>query len=373
MTLSSRAPGPLSALILAFFLVACDRGGQVPTKATPAPVAVTLETLQAGTFTRWLTVTGTVEPTRVAGLASPAEGPVMNCQVREGELVKAGQELARIGRQVSATALVTAAREEVRQREQELGRVQELVTHKSVSRDQLDSARAALERARAGLAQAEQATSDYSISAPWDGVVSRVRVSDGNYIAPRAPLIDLFDPSSLVLRLAVPEAEAFALAPGDRVRATFDAIPERRFDLVIIRAWPDLDRRLRTRQFEAQLPTGTEFAPGMFARVRAVLEEVPAALTVPAEALLGDAKSRFVFVYTPGEPTGRARRRPVETGFDQDGRVWVRGGLTPGEQVIVGGIERVRDEGPVRLEGIGQPPGGPAPSPHAAPPSPVAR
>ena len=78
-----------------------------------------METLTPAPFTRWLTVTGTVEPTQVAGLASPAEGPVVDCRVREGDRVEAGQELVRIGRQVSAAATLAAAREELRQREQE--------------------------------------------------------------------------------------------------------------------------------------------------------------------------------------------------------------------------------------------------------------
>lgn len=282
---------------------------------------MTVETLVPAPFTQWLTVTGTVEPTLVAEPASPAEGPVVDCRVREGDRVQEGQELVRIGRQVSADAAHAAAHEDLRQREQELARVEELLTHKSVSRDQLDSARANLERARAALAQAEQATSDYSVRAPWSGIVSRVRVSDGNYVAP-----DVFDPTSLVLRLAVPETYAFALAPGGRVQATFDAIAGRTFELEIIRAWPDLDRRLRTRLFEARLPAGATFAPGMFARVRAVLQHLADALTVPADALLRVAETPFVFVYSPGEPTDTATRRPVETGFEQDGRVWVRAG-----------------------------------------------
>ena len=360
----------LGGLVL---LSACGPGGEGPAKPAPPPAAVAVETLTPAPFTRWLTVTGTVEPTQVAGLASPAEGPVVDCRVREGDRVEAGQELVRIGRQVSAAATLAAAREELRQREQEFARVQELITHKSVSRDQLDSARTALERSRAALAQAEQATGDYSVRAPWVGIVSRLRVSDGNYVAPRTPLIDLFDPTSLVLRLAVPEGDAFALAPGGRVQASFDAIPGRRFELEIVRAWPELDRRLRTRMFEARLPEGATFAPGMFARVRAVLEEVPEALTVPAEALLGEADARFVFVFATGEPTGTARRRPVETGFEQDGRVWVRAGLAAGEQVLVRGIERVKDGAPVRLEGAKPAGAGAAPVPAATPaPSPGA-
>jgi len=298
-------------------------------------------------FVRLLAVTGTVEPTTVAGLASQAEGPVLGCRVREGDRVTAGQELLRIGRHLSAEATQASAREELHRQEQEFKRITTLVANKAVATDQLDATRAALERARAALAQAEQSAGDYSIRAPWAGVVSRVRVADGNYVAPRMPLVDVYDPSSLVLRFTVPEDHAFALAADGRVQATFDALPGRAFTLRIIRAYPELDRRLRTRTFEAALADDATFAPGMFARVRAVLQDEPAALTVPVEAVLGDDNSRFVFLFSEG----KAVRRLVETGFEQDGRVWVRQGLKAGDRVIIGGIERVKDGSEVRLEG----------------------
>jgi len=109
----------------------------------------------------------------------------------------------------------------------------------------------------------------------------------------------------------------------------------------------ELDRRLRTRAFEAKLPKDATFAPGMFARLRTVLQDEPAALTVPVDAVLGTDKSRFVFVVKDGT----ASRRDVESGFEQDGRVWVRTGLQRGDAVIVSGIERVKDGSPVRIEG----------------------
>ncbi|MCA1733509.1 MAG: efflux RND transporter periplasmic adaptor subunit [Acidobacteria bacterium] len=161
--------------------------------------------------------------------------------------------------------------------------------------------------------------------------------------------MDLYDPASLVLRFAVPEDHAFALAAGGRVQAAFDALPGRDFSLQIIRAYPELDRRLRTRSFEAALPRDTTFAPGMFARIRVVLEEQPAALTVASDAVLGGGDEAFVFVME-GE---KAARRPIETGFEQDGRVSVLSGLDIGDRVIIGGIERVKDGAPVRLEGAG--------------------
>ncbi|MBE0541621.1 MAG: efflux RND transporter periplasmic adaptor subunit [Verrucomicrobia bacterium] len=234
----------ISALLLVV-LILSGCGKAAPGKPTPPPAAVTVEAVTNRLFVRLLTVTGTIEPTTVAGLASQAEGPVLGCRVREGDRVTEGQELLRIGRQLSAEAAQSSAKEELRRQEQEFQRITALVAEKAIAGDQLDAARAALERARAALAQAEQSAGDYSIRAPWAGVVSRVRVADGNYVAPRTPLVDLYDPASLVLRFAVPEDHAFALAAGGRVQATFDVLPGRDFALEIIRAYPELDRRLR--------------------------------------------------------------------------------------------------------------------------------
>lgn len=58
------------------------------------------------------------------------------------------------------------------------------------------------------------------------------------------------------------------------------------------------------------LPKDATFSPGMFARIRAVLEEQPSVLTVPVEAMLGDRVKPFVFVLADD----KAARRPVETG-----------------------------------------------------------
>lgn len=350
---------PTVALAVLVASTGCSKKS-VSTKPTPPPASVTIETLSSVPFRELLDLTGTVEPTVVAGLASQAEGPVLGCRVREGDRVTEGQELLRIGRQLSAEAAQASAREELRRQEQEFKRTESLVAEKAVAGDQLDTARAALERARAALAQAEQSAGDYSIRAPWAGVVSRVRVSDGNYVAPRIPLVDLYDPASLVLRFAVPEDHAFSLATGGRVQTTFDALPGRAFTLEIVRAYPDLDRRLRTRSFEAGLPSDATFAPGMFARVRAVLQDVPAALTVPVDAVLGDNATRFVFLFIDG----KAVRRPVETAFEQDGRLLIRSGLQAGDRVIVGGIERVKDGTQVRVEG-----GKPSPKPETGKPA----
>lgn len=336
----------LAAVALLGLLAGCGRGQTE--KKSPPPPTVAVETVQPGPFERRLLLTGTVEAATLATLSSPAEGPVQQLRIREGDTVQRDEVLLVIGRDASAEALLVSAREEVSRQEREFERVQALVADRALPGEQLDAARAALERARAQMAQALQASGDFTVRAPWEGIVSRVEVADGRYVAPRTPLLEMFDPQSLVLRFQVPEEHAFKLAEGDSLRASFDAFGGRTLELTIERAWPELDRRLRTRTFETPLPLAElPFAPGQFARLSVVLETVPDALTVPVEAILTGVTERPRILTVDAE--GIARQSEVQTGFEQDGRILVTSGLNPGDRVITNGMERVKPGQRVRL------------------------
>lgn len=335
-----------TGLVAMLTIAGCGSEAEGP-KAAPAP-AVQVAVMEPQALERRLMLTGTVEASTVATLSSPAEGPVQALRIREGDAVEAGELLLVIGREASAEAMLISAMEEVNRQEKEFERVDRLVRDRALAAEKLDAARAGLERARAELAQAEQASRDFTVQAPWAGVVSRLHVADGRYLAPRAPLLDLFDPQSLVLRFQVPEEHAFHMGEGDPLRASFDAFGGQTLALTVTRAWPELDRRLRTRTFEADLPLGElPFAPGQFARITVVLETVEAALAVPVEALLFDPKgtTRVLIV----DADGRARVVEVVTGFEEAGRVLIREGLQLGDRVIVNGLEQVKPDQPVRL------------------------
>ncbi len=332
---------------MSLFLVACGKSPTV-TKESP-PSAVSVERIEPGVFTRSILLTGSIEPTRVATLSSPAEGPVVGCQIREGDEVSANQVLLRIGRDASASAALAAAAEELDRQNHEFERIASLVEQRALARERLDVARSNLENARAAVAQAEQVSSDYDVRAPWAGLVSRLHVADGKYVGPRAPLIDLFDPASLVLRFQVPERYALAVGEGDELNARFDAIPEADYVLRVGRAYPELDRRLRQRTFEASLPLGNDsFQPGFFARIRLDLERIENALTVPVEAVSRDADGRSVVYTTDGD---EVITKVIEVGFEEDGRVLILDGLEPGAAVITRGIERIRSGMKVRVIG----------------------
>lgn len=317
---------------------------QQPNKGKPLP-RVRVITAATSSIARTLTLTGSVEPYRVARLASPAEGPVIAVKVREADQVATDDILVSIGRKQGAEALILSLREALKKEASNLSRVRQLIASQALSAEDLDQASAAYEQVRAALIQAEETARDYDIKAPWPGVVSRVEVKVGEFVAPRTVLLELYDSASLVIRAAIPERHAAAVSTGMPVEVHLDAVPDRAISSRIERLYPYLDSRLRTRTVEIALPPSVDRLPGMFARLTLLLETAEAAVVVPVEALIDTPKGSIIFVVEGGKALARA----VETGIEADNRVQIVSGIQVGDKVVVAGNERLKDSTEVQI------------------------
>lgn len=322
--------------------VAGDRSKQTA-RAVPE---VRVVTARRGEVSRRLELAGTVEPTRLAQLASPAEGPIQTLLVREGDRVRAGQLVLVIGRDRPARARLASDQEELRKARDELHRVERLVKRGAVPGELLDKARADLERATASATAGGVSVADFRVSAPWPGIVSRLMVREGNYVPPRTPLVELFDPKSLVVRIALPETAALSVSPEAAAQVRFDALPGRSFAARIARLYPELDRRLRTRTAEIVVESPPPLAPGMFARVSLILEVARDVVVVPATAVVTTSKQEQALFVVEGEV---ARLRVGKVGIEDGARVQVLSGVAAGERVVVGGQQKLKDGARVRI------------------------
>ncbi len=301
-------------------------------------------------ISKTLELTGSVEPYRVALLASPAEGPVVDVRVREGDRVAAEDSLLSIGRKKGVEALIVSLQEELKKEEDNLNRTRQLVESQALPGEELDQAKAAYEKVRALLIKAEETVLDYIIKAPWAGVVSQVKVKEGEFVAPRAVLLEIYDPASLVIRASIPEKHAAEVTAGMHVDVRLDAYPGKVVPGRIERVYPYLDARLRTRTVEIGLEEGFHLLPGMFARLKVLLKSEEEAVTVPVEALVDTPKGQVVFVVEDG----KAVARMVKTGIEAGNRIQIVSGIQPGDKVIVAGNEKLKNGAEVRLAEAGK-------------------
>ncbi len=340
--------GAAAFLVLVVVAVAVFRDGSPESSAPPKPrPLVQAEVVRLETLTNALDLTGTAEPTRFARLAVPAEGPVLEFRVREGDRVTAGRVVARIGRSRAAQASVVAAEEVLRREEENLRRTQRLVDRGALPGEDLDRVRASYEQARALVVRARESLRDFDVTAPWTGVVSRTYAAEGDYVAPRATLADVYDPESLVIRCSVPERRAGAVERGMAVVVTLDAYPGRMFGGRIQRLYGELNRQTRTLTTEISLDESVRLLPGMFARVSIVLGTTEESPAVPSDAITvtpGGDRVAFALV------NGAAQRRVLRLGIEDRGRVQILSGLAVGDSVVIAGNEGLRDGAAVRVQ-----------------------
>ena len=314
----------------------------------PKPLVAT-QTVQLGEIASTLELTGSVEATRVARLASPAEGPITNCcAVREGDTVREGAKILSIGRKKAADAMLMSAHQDLKTEQEELVSIEKLVESGAIPKDQLELARSKQARMVAQLEKMKESSQDYEVVAPWDGVISKVHVAEGNYVAARTVLVEVFDPNSLVVRMAVPEAQSQDIRLGMEVATTLDAYGGKTFRGRVSRIYPELDRRMRTRTAEVEVTDKVDLVPGMFARLGLILKSVKDTVVVSTEAVIVTPKGfRVAYVIEDG----KAFQRKITVGIEGGGKVQILAGIKPGEQIAIAGNEKLKDGVDVRVQG----------------------
>jgi len=343
----------IPAAIALLTLVGCNtKGGESMSEGKKMPV-VEIEAVKLKTMTRNLKLTGTIEATRVARIASPAEGPVLNCTIREGDLVKQGQVILTIGRKQAAEELVLAARKELAREEQDSQRIKQLVLSGAIPAEQIEEAQLRVSRAKAQLTKALESIEDYQIRTPWEGLVNKVFVTDGYFASPRETLVEIFDPHSLVIRFAVPEKEALVMRVGIELLAILDAYTDRVFQAKITRVYPELNRLMRTRMVEASLTENVSLVPGMFSRVTVPVQTACDAITIPDRAIVVTPQGeRVVFIVE----NGKVFSRKVSIGIEQGHSVQIIEGINVGDSVVVSGNQKLQNGTEVRILGSNEPP-----------------
>ncbi|MCK7513548.1 MAG: HlyD family efflux transporter periplasmic adaptor subunit [Desulfobacterales bacterium] len=166
------------------------------------------------------------------------------------------------------------------------------------------------------MARIEESRTDYVITAPWDGIVSKVMVVEGDYVAPRTPLVEIFDPASLVVRFAIPEVGVAKRPYRKRACHIRNARRLSRENL----SGTDHPHLSQARPEHAhpahrgrRCAKDISLTPGLFARIKMNVETHENAVLVPAEAVLVNAKGdRVAFVVQEG----KAMARKVSTGIE---------------------------------------------------------
>ncbi len=99
----------------------------------------------------------------------------------------------------------------------------------------VDSANNNVDRAKNDLDRARDELDKAVITAPFDGVIARVNVKQGDFLSANASttFIEIIDPSRMELNVNVDELDILNIQPGQKVTISLDALPDKRFESVV--------------------------------------------------------------------------------------------------------------------------------------------
>ena len=400
---------------------------------------VTIETIQKRDLEAIVSASGKIEPKKTVNISAQTMGRITKLGVQEGDRVRAGQFLlqidpvnaeAAVRRDVAAVAgaltsleqskaSMQSARANLEVARQNMKRQQELWSAGLTTRESLERAQAdvevreselkareqeiktretQLQQQNAGLASSQHTLAQVRFDAPFDGIVTRRNVEEGENVVigtmnnAGTVLLTVADMSVIEAEVEVDETDVPFVQMGQLARIEIDAIPDRVFNgrvteignSPIQTAGTGTTRTATnfkvTITLDGQVP---EVRPGFTCTAEITTATKKQVTTVPIQSmtvreLTFDEKGNVVHEQRPprgrfsfgppqaaqGAPSAQAELKPgqkreeregvfvmrdgkaefieVQTGIAGERYLEVLGGLKEGDQVITGPFESVR-------------------------------
>jgi membrane fusion protein, multidrug efflux system len=319
-------------------------------KAAMGPVVVEATTAQSIDLQDAITAIGTLRAEQSVIIKSEVSGRIEKIAFADGARVKKGDVL------IAFDAAVQRAQVAQAQAERDLAiaklkRTQELFDKKFLSAASLDDARANEQIVQARLSLAQANLEKMVLRAPFDGSIGIRQVSVGDYIKEGVDLVNLEDVSAMKADFRVPEQVSARLRVGQSVNLESDAYPGQRFVATVAAIDPSVDAVGRSVLMRATLKDASaRLKPGMFVRVRLVLDTRPKAVVIPEESIVTLQGRLIVFKVVDGQAVSAPVRTGLRTTVDGKAVVEVVSGLAAGETVVTAGQIKIRGNNvPVKI------------------------
>lgn len=314
-------------------------------RGAPPAVGVVAAPVRTGLVEDRAQAIGTVRARDAVTVTGKVAGIVTAIRFTEGERVAAGQVLVELD-DAALRAELDQARAQLDDARSQLERARRLQPGQTIAEQRITTLETQSRQAEGRVRQVEARIEELRITAPFAGRVGLRQVSPGALIQPGTAVTTLDDTARVRVEFSIPEVFLARVAQGARVSARSGAFGDRVFQGVVAVVDTRVDTATRTIRVVSEFDNADDaLRPGLFMTVELLLDRRPNALMVPEEAL--DPVGDRVYLYVVRD--GRARRQQVRLGQRLVGEVEVLDGVRDGELVVVRGVQRLRDNLPVRV------------------------
>lgn len=321
---------------------------------------------------RTTVLTGKIEPRDEIAVKPQISGIITEINVEPGQMVKAGDVIARIkvipeaSQLSSAENRVNVARINLEEARQKHERNSSLYEKKVISREEYEGTLAAYNRAREEVTSAQDAVnivkqgvsmynaseSNTMVRATITGLVLDVPVKVGSSVIQSNTFNDgttiatIADMNNLIFKGTVDETEVGNLAVGMPMTIEIGALSDVNPSATIEYISPKGTESNGANTFEVkaalQLPEGVQMRAGYSANATVTLNGAKSVLSVPEAIVEFSGDSTFVYCLTDSVPKQKFKRKSITTGISNGIDIEVKSGID--SKTILRGEEKKEEK-----------------------------
>jgi len=346
---------------------ACSGKSTEEASETTATATVTLTRVTRADISQTLLLTGTAAapPNQDVRVSALVPGRIVELTVAEGDVVKAGETLAKLddrpyhNQLQQAEAGLEQAKANLENAKLTHSRNEDLFQRGIAARKEVEDSRTQESVAAAALRQAEAAVdlvrlqvARTDIVSPLNGVVAKRFAGVGEQVDGTAaqPIVEVANLNEVEFLGNAPAMYLTKMRPGEAVDVTTESVPGKKFAGRVVAVPPLVDPATGVGSVRIRVPNpGGLLRLGVFLSAEIPVETHPHVLTVPPQAVYRDEEGQSrVFVVNHDS----ALAVPVKLGIETKDRVELEdpGSVREGDTIILSGGYGLGDKAKIQTQ-----------------------
>lgn len=367
--------GTLGLVIAIAALWSCRAGGAGADVKGARALPVVVGSARKGDIGVNLSGLGTVTPLNTVTVRSRVDGQILRVAFQEGQTVREGDLLVEIDPRPFQVQLSQAegqrAKDEaaLKNAKADLERFRSLLAQGILPRQQLDTQGATVDQLTAAIMSDQSLVDNAKLNLVYSHIAAPISGKAGLRLVDTGNMVRAADPNGLLTITQVQPITVVFTIPADSIPQVAEQF----------RSGRQLSVEAYDRDFKAKLATGSLLAvdnqidpatgtlklkalfsnanatlfPNQFVNVRLQVDTLKGVVIAPTAAIQRSAQSSFVYAV---KPDSTVEMRPVEIQYTEGDSTVIRKGVSPGDVLVVDGVDKLRPGMKVNT-GAGETPG----------------
>ncbi|MEL7001920.1 MAG: efflux RND transporter periplasmic adaptor subunit [Bacteroidota bacterium] len=335
------------------FLISCSSEPPKIDSGIISPVKV--QDVRSGEITRYVQTTGTITPVKDVMLKSAMTGkyrllinPSTNKPYALGDRVRKDQVIIKLeDAEFENNIRLESKKLALTSSENTFKKQQSLYDKGGVTQSELKVAERDFINTKYDYQDALLQLEKVNVRAPFDGIIVEMPYyTQGVKLDQNSEMARVMNYDQLLMEADFPEKHLREVKKGSLAEITHYTLVDDTLQAVVQQVSPTISES--TRAFHSMLEIENKegkLRPGMFVRANLIVQKRDSTIVIPKEIIATRGNDKVVFVVE----NGRAKRRNIRTGLENEIEIEVLSGIKLGDRLVIEGFETLRDDAQVEV------------------------